>query len=81
MATPPLGWESCACTNGEMTVFVSSGPISARTALVAAFSASATTSGPVTRSDRPSIDPTATVDGTSVRTAKNAISAAWPVTR
>ena len=53
----------------------------ARTAPLTACSASETAPGPMTCFDRPSADPTATVDGTSVRTAKNAISAACPVVR
>ena len=64
-----------------MTVSARSGPIRARTAPLTARSASETAPWPMTCFDRPSADPTATVDGTSVRTAKNAISAACPVVR
>ena len=64
-----------------MTLSASCGPISVCTALVAASSARATDSAPNTRFERPNADPTAIVDGTSVSTAKNAISAAWPVVR
>jgi hypothetical protein len=46
------------------------------TACIADSSASATADTPITDSDSPSAAPTATVDGTRVRTAKNAISAA-----
>ena len=81
MATPPRGCESCRCTNGVMTVSASSGPMSVRIALIAASSASNTSRSPITDFESPSADPTATVDGTSVTTAKNAISAAWPVVR
>jgi hypothetical protein len=68
-------------TNGEITVSARSGPISARTAPSTACSASATGRAPITCLDTPSAEPTATVDGTSVRTAKTAISAARPVVR
>src|SRR4051794_3241760 len=80
-ATSWCGWVSCACTNGVITLSASCGPISVCTAEVAASSALATESAPNTRFESPNADPTAIVDGTSVRTAKNAISAAWPVVR
>src|SRR3954470_11615156 len=80
-ATSWCGWVSCACTNGVITLSASCGPISVCTAEVAASSARATESAPNTRFDSPNADPTAIVDGTSVSTAKNAISAAWPVVR
>src|SRR5215213_8950004 len=64
-----------------MTLSASCGPISVCTALVAASSARATDSAPNTRLESPNADPTAIVDGASVSTAKNAISAAWPVVR
>ena len=59
-----------------MTLSASCGPISVLTADVAAVSASVTVPVPTTRSESPSAEPTAIVDGTSVSTAKNAISAA-----
>src|SRR3954471_3703085 len=80
-ATPPRGWASWACTNGAITLSASSGPISVRTASTEASSALATVPEPIIPSLSPSAEPTATVDGTSVSTAKNAISAAWPVVR
>jgi hypothetical protein len=58
-----------------------SGPIIARTASIAASSAWVTVDSPITCFESPSAAPTATVDGTSVSTAKNAISAACPVVR
>src|SRR3954454_10871937 len=64
-----------------MTLFASSGPMSTCTALTVACSAFSTTWAPRSGRDAPSSAPTAIVDGTSVRTAKNAISAAWPVVR
>ena len=81
IATPPRGWVSCVSMNGAMIASVSSGPISTRTALSEALSASFTTPTPTTPLESASIEPTATVEGTSVSTAKKAISAAWPVVR
>ena len=52
-----------------------------RTASTDASSALATVPAPSRPSLSPSAEPTATVEGTSVSTAKNAISAAWPVVR
>ena len=80
-ATSRCGWLSCACTNGAITLSASCGPISTRTAPVAASSAWATGPAPTICFEAPSAEPTAIVEGTSVSTAKNAISAAWPVVR
>jgi hypothetical protein len=55
--------------------------MSVLTAPTAASSAWVTVDGPSSPFERPSAAPTAIVDGTSVSTAKNAISAAWPVVR
>ncbi len=80
-ATSRCGWVSCACTNGVITLSASCGPIRTRTAPLAASSACATGPAPTIVFESPSAEPTAIVEGTSVSTAKNAISAAWPVVR